>query len=96
MRAYILDKCTKKSALRPGDDLERTIGDDDALVEIHAAGLNQLDSKIRDGEFKLTLPYRPPFVLGHGVTGVSYSSCAPLSGRSVRFSRFQPSSKQER
>lgn len=65
MRAYILDKCTKKSVLRPGDDLERTIGDDDALVEIHATGLNQLDSKLRDGEFKPTLPYRPPFVLGH-------------------------------
>jgi NADPH:quinone reductase-like Zn-dependent oxidoreductase len=40
------------------------------LVQIHAAGVNLLDSKIRDGEFKLTLPYRLPLVLGHDVAGV--------------------------
>ena len=31
--------------------------------------LNLLDSKIRDGEFKPILPYRPPFILGHDVAG---------------------------
>jgi NADPH:quinone reductase-like Zn-dependent oxidoreductase len=31
--------------------------------------VNLLDSKVRDGEFKLFLPYRPPFVLGHDVAG---------------------------
>jgi NADPH:quinone reductase-like Zn-dependent oxidoreductase len=31
--------------------------------------VNLLDSKIRDGEFKLLLPYRPPFILGHDVAG---------------------------
>ena len=31
--------------------------------------MNLLDSKVRDGEFKLILPYRPPFVLGHDVAG---------------------------
>ena len=45
-------------------------GDDDVLVQVHAAGVNLLDSKIRSGEFKLILPYRPPFVLGHDVAGV--------------------------
>jgi NADPH:quinone reductase-like Zn-dependent oxidoreductase len=39
------------------------------LVEIHAAGVNLLDSKIRTGEFKPILPYRPPFILGHDVAG---------------------------
>jgi NADPH:quinone reductase-like Zn-dependent oxidoreductase len=48
---------------------EPVLGDDDVLVEIHASGLNLLDSKIRDGEFKLILPYRPPFILGHDVAG---------------------------
>ena len=43
--------------------------DNDVLVRIHATGVNLLDSKIRDGEFKLFLPYRPPFVLGHDVAG---------------------------
>src|SRR4051794_12549521 len=48
---------------------EPTLRDDDVLVEIHAAGVNLLDSKIRDGEFKLILPYHLPFILGHDVAG---------------------------
>jgi len=44
--------------------------DDEVLVEVHAAGVNLLDAKIRDGEFKLILPYRLPLVLGHDVAGV--------------------------
>ena len=46
------------------------VREDDVLVRIHAAGVNLLDAKIRNGEFKLILPYRPPFVLGHDVAGV--------------------------
>jgi NADPH:quinone reductase-like Zn-dependent oxidoreductase len=69
MKAFILDKYKKKGALRFGDMPEPALRDDDVLVEIHAAGLNLLDSKIRDGEFKLILPYRPPFMLGHDVAG---------------------------
>src|SRR5213078_2569553 len=42
----------------------------DVLVQVHAASLNQLDSKIRDGEFKLILPYRLPLILGNDVAGV--------------------------
>src|SRR5437773_10214123 len=44
--------------------------DDDVLIEIHAAGVNPLDSKIRDGEFKLLLPYRLPLILGNELAGV--------------------------
>src|SRR5271167_455103 len=44
--------------------------DDEVLVEVHAAGVNLLDNKIRDGEFKLILPYRLPLVLGNDVAGV--------------------------
>ncbi len=40
------------------------------MVQIHSAGVNQLDSKIRDGEFKIFLPYKPPFTLGHDVAGI--------------------------
>jgi len=46
------------------------LGDDEVLVEVHAAGVNLLDAKIRNGEFKLILPYRTPFVLGHDVAGI--------------------------
>ena len=44
--------------------------DDEVLVEVHAAGVNLLDSKIRGGEFKLILPYHLPLILGHDVAGV--------------------------
>ncbi len=68
MRAVIVERY-KKGALRLGEMPEPALRNDDVLVEIHAAGLNLLDSKIRDGEFKLILPYRPPFILGHDVAG---------------------------
>ena len=44
---------------------EPDVGEHDVLVEVRAASVNPLDAKIRDGEFKLILPYRVPFVLGH-------------------------------
>lgn len=43
--------------------------DDEVLVQVHATSVNMLDAKIRNGEFKLLLPYRAPFVLGHNVAG---------------------------
>lgn len=70
MKAFIVDRYKKRSALSFGDVPAPEPGQDDVLVEIHAAGVNVLDSKIRDGEFKLILPYRPPFILGHDVAGV--------------------------
>ncbi len=36
---------------------------------MHAAGVNLLDSKIRNGEFKRILPYRLPLILGHDIAG---------------------------
>ncbi|POR55605.1 NADP-dependent oxidoreductase [Bosea psychrotolerans] len=69
MKAFILDKYKKNGALRFSEMPEPTSRDDDVLVEIHAAGLNPLDSKIRDGAFKPILPYRPPFILGHDLAG---------------------------
>lgn len=70
MKAFILDKYAKGAAMRWGDRPEPAVGDDDVLVAIHAAGLNPLDAKIRDGAFKPLLPYRPPFVLGHDMAGI--------------------------
>jgi NADPH:quinone reductase-like Zn-dependent oxidoreductase len=69
MKAYILDRYAKKGALRFGERPVPALRDNDVLIEVHAAGLNLLDAKIRDGEFKPILPYRPPFVLGHDVAG---------------------------
>jgi NADPH:quinone reductase-like Zn-dependent oxidoreductase len=69
MKAFILDRYGKKQALRLGDMPEPAPGPEDVLVEVEAAGLNILDSKIRDGAFKPILSYKPPLVLGHDLAG---------------------------
>lgn len=70
MKAFIVDKYGKKNLLQQVEMQEPSLQDSDVLVEVHAAGVNLLDSKIRIGEFKLILPYRPPFILGHDVAGI--------------------------
>ncbi|ATU91400.1 NADP-dependent oxidoreductase [Phyllobacterium zundukense] len=69
MRSFLIDRYKKGGTLRLGESPEPELRENDVMVEIHAASVNLLDSKIRDGEFKLFLPYRPPFVLGHDVAG---------------------------
>ncbi|MFK4488346.1 NADP-dependent oxidoreductase [Bradyrhizobium sp. USDA 336] len=69
MKAVVVDKYQKKGAVRLATMPEPGVRDDDVLVRIHATAVNVLDSKIRGGEFKLILPYRPPFILGHDVAG---------------------------
>src|SRR6185312_13519207 len=69
MKAFVVDKYKKKGPLRLANMPEPELQDNDVLIRIHATAVNLLDSKVRDGEFKLLLPYRPPFVLGHDVAG---------------------------
>ena len=83
MRAFILDRYGSADRVRAGDIQDPEPREDDVLVQIHAAGVNQLDSKIRDGEFKSFLRYRLPLILGHDVAGV-----VVRVGSRVR--RFQP------
>lgn len=70
MKAYIIKRYGKKEKLHFTEMAEPVAKENDVLVQIHATGVNLLDSKIRDGEFKLILPYKPPFTLGHDVAGV--------------------------
>lgn len=70
MKAFILESHGANLALQLADVPEPQLRDDEVLVQVHAAGVNQLDSKIRDGQFKLILPYRLPLILGHDVAGV--------------------------
>ena len=83
MKAFLIDRYKKGGILRLGENKEPELGENDVLVEIHAAGVNLLDAKIRDGEFKLILPYRLPLILGNDVAGVVVSV-----GPGVR--RFKP------
>lgn len=70
MKAYTINKYGKKGTLHLNDVPVPQVRDQDVLIEIHAAGLNLLDAKIKSGEFKLILPYKLPLVLGHDVAGV--------------------------
>jgi len=69
VKAFVVDKYKKKGALRLANVPEPQLRDSDVLVRIQGTAVNPLDSKVRDGEFKLLLPYRTPFVLGHDVAG---------------------------
>jgi NADPH:quinone reductase-like Zn-dependent oxidoreductase len=70
VKAFVVDRYQKQAALRLADMPAPESREDEVLVEVHAAGVNLLDAKIRGGEFKLILPYRLPLVLGHDVAGV--------------------------
>ena len=69
MKAFIVERYGSKSPLRAVEMADPEVAANDVLVQVHAAGVNLLDSKLRSGEFKLILPYRVPFVLGHDVAG---------------------------
>ena len=70
MKAFILERYGNADGVRPGDTPDPELREDDVLVQIHAAGVNLLDSKIRNGEFKRILPYHLPLILGHDVAGI--------------------------
>jgi len=70
MKAFIINKYSKKEILQLADVPVPEVRDNDVLVEVYAAGINLLDSKIKTGEFKLILPYKLPLILGHDVAGI--------------------------
>ncbi|MGH6647614.1 NADP-dependent oxidoreductase [Aquabacterium sp.] len=70
MKAFMLDRHGKQRALRLTDTPEPELRDNEVLVQVHAAGVNLLDAKIKSGEFKLILPYKLPLILGHDVAGI--------------------------
>jgi NADPH:quinone reductase-like Zn-dependent oxidoreductase len=69
MKAFLIDRYHRKGGGQVSDVPEPVVRDDDVLIQVHAASVNVLDSKIRRGEFKLILPYRLPLVLGNDVAG---------------------------
>ena len=58
MKAYLVDKY--KSPMRAGEAAEPTVGDRDVLVDVHAAGVNLLDAKIREGSSSSSSRTRRP------------------------------------
>ena len=70
MKAFTIDRYKSKDGGRFVDTPQPAVGENDVLVQVHAAGVNLLDVKIASGEFKLLLPYRFPLILGNDVAGV--------------------------
>src|SRR5438477_567354 len=69
MKAFVFDRYGSADRVRANEVQDPEMREDDVLIEIHAAGVNPLDSKIRDGEFKRLLPYRLPLILGNELAG---------------------------
>ena len=70
MKAFIANRYGKKEKLQLTEIEEPVVKEMDVLVQIHSAGVNLLDVKVKNGEFKLILSYKTPFTLGHDVAGV--------------------------
>jgi len=70
MKAFQIKKYGKKEQLQLSEVAEPTVKENEVLVEIHAAGINLLDTKIKTGEFKIFLPYKTPLTNGHDMAGV--------------------------
>ena len=83
MKAFILDRYGGADGVRAGEIPAPRVGEDDVLIQIHAAGVNPLDSKIRNGEFRRILPYRLPLILGNEAAGI-------VADVGSRVRRFKP------
>lgn len=70
MKTFLVERYGDKAGAHAGEIPDPQVGADDVLVRIHAASVNPLDLKLRDGDFKAILPYRLPLVLGNDLAGV--------------------------
>ena len=70
MKAFVISRYGKANSVEAVELPEPELGDRDVLVQIHAASVNPLDLKIKNGELKPLLPYKLPLVLGNDLAGV--------------------------
>lgn len=70
MKAYAINRYSKEDKLQLAEVAKPVAKDNEVLIEIHSASLNQLDAKLKSGEFKMLLPYKFPLILGHDVAGI--------------------------
>ena len=73
MKAYLVKKF--KRPIEAGEAPEPTVGEHDVLAE------NAITAHMSSGVFKVFLPYKAPFVLGHDLAGV-------VAGVGARVTRF--------
>ncbi len=69
MIAAFIDGYGSDQVLRVGDFPAPKTGPSDILVRVHAASVNPVDFKLRDGKLRLLRRYRFPIILGHDCAG---------------------------
>ncbi|OJH16136.1 NADPH:quinone reductase [Bacillus obstructivus] len=69
MRAMVIDRYGKVP-MRLAEMPTPEIGEYEVLAEIHAASINPIDFKLRDGKVKLLVKYKMPLILGNDFSGV--------------------------
>ena len=83
MKAALIDRYGSNDLVRVADIAVPMMGAMDLLVQVHAASVNPLDVKTRDGKLKTLLKYRFPLVLGNDFSGV----VSDMGERVTRFKR---------
>jgi len=83
MKAAIIDRYGSNDAVRVADIDIPTLGATDLLVRVHAASVNPVDIKTREGKLKPLLKYRFPLVLGNDLSGV----VSAVGSRVTRFTK---------
>jgi alcohol dehydrogenase len=69
VKAFIIERYGSDSG-RLAEMPVPALRENDVLVQIHAASVNPVDFKIRDGKLKAVVPYRLPLILGNDFSGV--------------------------
>jgi alcohol dehydrogenase len=83
MKAAVIDRYGGNDAVSVADIAIPTLGATDLLVRVHAARVNPVDIKTRDGKLKTLLKYRFPLVLGNDLSGV----VSDVGSRVTRFKK---------
>jgi NADPH:quinone reductase-like Zn-dependent oxidoreductase len=70
MKAFQINRYGKQEKLHLAELAKPVVKGNEVLVEIYAASVNQIDVKMQNGEFKMVMPNKLPFTIGHDVAGV--------------------------
>ncbi|SHN14833.1 NADP-dependent oxidoreductase [Cryptosporangium aurantiacum] len=79
MKSYLIERYGDRSVVHAAETPTPQPGPADVVVHIHAASVNPLDFKIRDGAFKRILPYRLPLTLGNDFAGTVIATGASVT-----------------
>ena len=80
MKAAVIEEFGPPSVLQVKDVDRPSVGPEQILIEVHAAGVNPIDWKIRDGQMAMRFGSDFPKILGFDVAGSVAELGANVSG----------------